>query len=163
LQIKQVKKVFEPYFLKAKELYGFNSNIDFKIDLKGYSTIGQCIWRDKKNFTIRLHLLLLEKYGDSYLHDVLPHELAHAVVYCLYKNRVKAHGKEWKRILKSFTLVDSKVKYEVLQKIRESKRYRYGCKCKDKVHFISTILHNKIEKKSATYLCKVCKDTICLI
>lgn len=156
-----VESVFDIYLKRAFSIYDFNSKIDLAYNLKGHSLIGQCRKISKNHYLIRLHQPLIEHYGEVYLHDVLPHELAHAVAIGLYKKHIKPHGKEWKAILEKLEgkkIPNSKrPSYKILASKRKSNRFSYTCGCVERTHLLSTIRHNRILKGTHLYACKICK------
>jgi SprT protein len=158
----QAYALLEHYHLKAQHCFGMHFNIELTFDLKGHSTIGQCRFLGKRHYRIRLHKELTEHYQDAYLHDVLPHELAHAVVIERFKGRAKPHGKEWKETLS--TLAEHppfRLRCSLLsQKKRRVTRFAYWCECKERVHQLSAIRHNRIVRKSHVYACLVCKHPL---
>jgi len=133
-------------------------------DLKGHSTIGQCRQEKRGHYRIRLHCELCEHYGQTYLEDVIPHELAHALVMERYGRRAKPHGKEWKATLEHLEggKIPSKKRpsYPLLRTKRTRlTRHAYTCDC-GKKHLLSAIRHNRIVRKTHWYKCLTCKGIL---
>lgn len=145
---------------KIKNIYGLNLKIELLLNLKGYRLIGQCKKVCKNTYTIRLHKKLLESFKEIYIDDVLTHELAHAVQMELYL-KSKPHSNEWKSILQTLSgkkySTKNKIDYN-LENVVKRRRFIYVCECME--HFISTILHNKIQYKKNQYRCKKCKSNL---
>lgn len=160
--INQAHALLEMYRAKARRLFGMDLFIELAFDLKGHSTIGQCRFLGKQHYRIRLHKELMEHYQDTYLHDVLPHELAHAVVIERFKGRAKPHGSEWKETLALLAEHPAtKPRYTLLtQKKRRVRRFTYQCACKERTHKLSAIRHNRIVRKRYVYACLVCKQPL---
>lgn len=152
------------YKEKAKTIFNFNALIELQIDLKGHRLIGQCCKIAPNHYKIRLHVNLTEKYKEIYLHDVIPHELAHAVIMEQAKHRVKPHGKEYKAVLAAlegkFIAPKNRPKYELMPKKRVMKRYEYNCGCKSRIHKLSSIRHNRIKRGTHLYTCKHCRTIL---
>jgi predicted SprT family Zn-dependent metalloprotease len=149
------------YQVKAKTHFNFKAIIKLQIDLKGHRLIGQCRKIAPNHYTIRLHHDLALRYGEIYLHDVIAHELAHAIVMEQIKYRVKPHGKEYKATLSiledGYITPKNRPKYEIKPTKRQMKRYMYSCDCKNRTHKLSAIRHNRIKRGSTLYTCKYCK------
>jgi SprT protein len=45
---------------------------------------------------------LLDKNGDAFIREIVPHEIAHVVAGCVFPGRVKPHGSEWKSVMALF-------------------------------------------------------------
>ncbi|PID47259.1 MAG: hypothetical protein CR967_04990 [Proteobacteria bacterium] len=145
---------------KVCNLFDLDLKITLTFDLKGTCTIGQCR-KIKNGYLIRLHKPLLEKYKQTYLNDVLTHELAHAIQMELYKTKTKPHGKEWKAIMEKLENSpynpQKRPKYEIPKKNLFPKKYfPYTCKC-NTPHKLSQTRHNRA-KKGTKYICKKCKS-----
>lgn len=138
--------------------------LELAFDLKGYSTIGQCRQQGRGRYLIRLHQELCEHYGQRYLDDVIPHELAHALVMERYGRKAKPHGQEWKntlRLLEGRSISrKERPTYTLLHTKRTRlKRHAYRCPC-GKQHLLSSIRHNRIVRKTHLYRCLTCKGLL---
>ncbi|MFV0482285.1 MAG: SprT-like domain-containing protein [Campylobacteraceae bacterium] len=146
---------------KVKLHFNLSLNITFRVDLKGYRLIGQCKKLSKNSYMIRLHVKLLEKFREVYLHDVLTHELAHAVQMELYP-KSKPHSFEWKSILQTLCgkkySTKNKITYVLPQTNINRFPFVYTCNCQN--HFLSGVRHNKIVRYKYTYTCKKCKSIL---
>lgn len=162
--LENAKKILYLYQKKAKNHFGFDAKIELQIDLKGHRLIGQCQKIGLSHYKIRLHQELIERYGLVYLNDVVAHELAHAIVMEQCKGRVKPHGNEFKSVL--FILEDGYIapkqrpKYEIKAKSRKMRQFNYGCQCKNRIHKLSAIRHNRIKRGVYNYTCKYCNGVL---
>ncbi|MBE0497387.1 MAG: SprT-like domain-containing protein, partial [Campylobacterales bacterium] len=150
------------YVARAEEAATLNLTLAF--DLKGHSTIGQCRQEKRGHYRIRLHRELCEHYGQTYLEDVIPHELAHALVMERFGRKAKPHGIQWKSMLRHLEgrTISSKERprYPLLKaKSRRISRYMYRCPCQ-KLHALSAIRHNRIVRKTHVYACLTCKGVL---
>lgn len=148
-------------------LFNISPTIELVFDLKGCRTLGQCRLVKNNHFLIRLHAPLLEKYQEIYLEDVLTHEMAHVVQFCLYKHRTKPHGREWKEIMKRLEgkLYQPRKRptYDTTPykpKKRKMRRFKYACLCEGKTHTISAIRHYRMQRGTHRYHCLTCKYPI---
>lgn len=110
-----------------------------------------------KDWTIKLNAQLLLDYQSQFIHEVIPHELAHLLVYSLY-GKVKPHGKEWQSIMKNIFCISVKRTHEFTNTQLQQTRFRYQCDCQ--MHYLSLIRHNRIQKQSTDYLCTRCKKKL---
>ena len=162
--MERAKEVLEHFIQKATIFNAHKLTIELVFSLNRNRTIGECRYISKGKYLIRLHGLLYEKYKDEYLLHVVPHELAHAIVIEKYGRRAKPHGVEFKSVLEF--LEGAKIskkerpKYTILHnKPTSKKRHKYICEC-ERTHYLSTILHNRIERKTHKYICKICKKEL---
>ena len=145
-----------------KKKFDLDLEFELRFDLKGYSTLGQCKMLRYNSFLIRLHVKLLERYGRVYLEDVLTHEVAHSVQFALYRNKTKAHGREWKGIMSKLEEKPyekkSRPKYDTMpyRNKRIYKKFKYNCLCENFTHHLTSITHNRIKRKTHFYTCKRC-------
>lgn len=105
---------------------------------------------------IRLNPVLLAENGVAFIAQVVPHELAHLLVYQLF-GRVQPHGKEWKFVMESVLGVPAET-YHCFDTASVEKQFLYECACQ--THALSIRRHNAILRGQRTYLCKHCKQPL---
>lgn len=162
----QVIEKTQSYFDMANELFGVNKEeVKISFDLKGRAAgmyrvtrrLGFC----KRE--IRYNTFIFSKYYDDNLNNTIPHEVAHYVSDLIYglKN-IKPHGKEWKAVMHAFGADDSVTADYDLSGIPLKKQslYTYQCSCRE--HQLTSIRHNKINKKRFQYYCNTCKKKLSL-
>lgn len=88
------------------------------------------------------HVLMMNV--DEFINDTVVHEIAHAIQMRCFPNFARAHGKEFKQILKSIGANSSaqRSNYDLSGIPSIPGRYIYSCGCTT-FHF-STILHNRM-------------------
>jgi len=119
---------------------------------------------------IRYNAVLLEENGETFLKRTVPHEVAHIIVYKrfmsrsfnLFGQRPKAHGDEWKRIMRDFRVDYSRCHTYDTSNSRQykkglSREFEYKCNC---TTFKLTITRHKRALKGAQYQCKKCKSVL---
>lgn len=107
---------------------------------------------------IRLNKQLLIENGQSFINQVIPHELAHLIVFKHVSYHAQPHGKEWKTIMSTIFLRPPLVKHQFdVSNIRKNS-YCYICSCQ--IHQLSQIRHNKIQRNTAVYHCRRCKQIL---
>jgi len=115
---------------------------------------------------LRFNPVLLNRYGQAFIDEVVPHECAHLVGYQLYGmrgkagNRVRPHGAEWQQVMRDLYRLEPKVTHKF--EVERSKRnhFLYRCHCPELVHRLSVIRHNRVMKQQAIYKCKHCSESI---
>lgn len=106
---------------------------------------------------IRLNPILLEENGAEFVSQVVPHELAHLLVYQRF-GRVQPHGKEWKIMMEQVLGVPAET-YHCFDTTNVSgQQFPYRCGCQ--THQLSLRRHNAIVKNGRSYICKKCKQTL---
>ncbi|MDO4431216.1 MAG: SprT family zinc-dependent metalloprotease [Lonepinella koalarum] len=102
---------------------------------------------------IKMNRTLLLENPEEFIHQVVPHELAHLIVFQVF-GKVKPHGKEWQAVMTEvFGLpADTCHQFDV-QNVR-GKTFAYRCDCRQ--HLLSIRRHNNIQKKRQQYVCKSC-------
>lgn len=130
--------------------------LQIKFNIKG-QTAGQVQYKKNNEFIIRYNptLLVNGEYKD-FLEETVPHEVAHVITHIVY-GKVKPHGSEWKRIMRSFGKNPQTYHNYNLKKSRNVKKFRYKCKCKH--HFVGLKVHKKIHL-GYSYSCKKCKNDL---
>lgn len=105
---------------------------------------------------VRFNPVLLQENGLEFVNQVVPHELAHILVYQLF-GRVQPHGSEWKIMMESVLGVPAKT-YHYFDTSNVTKQFAYQCHCQ--THQLSTRRHNAIVRNGKVYLCKKCKGKL---
>lgn len=109
----------------------------------------------------RFNKTLLEKYADSFIEQVVPHECAHLVAFSVYGTKIKPHGVEWKQVMQDVYKLPPLVRHNFeVETARQLQRFDYRCQCSEKIHQLTSIRHNKVKRGKAQYRCKTCHTTI---
>jgi len=128
----------------------------------GYSSkVGCSASKATRNLPIlRFNPYLLEKYKETFIDQVVPHECAHLVAYALFGMKIKPHGSEWQALMVNLyqQTPDVTHRFEIAAKVR--RLFDYRCGCIDVNHQLTVIRHNKINKQKAAYLCKKCRSPL---
>lgn len=100
-------------------------------------------------------------YQQLFLEEIVPHELAHLIVYQHY-GKVKPHGKEWQFVmLILFKKMPNRTHSFALPNPKIKQMMSYQCQCQ--IHALSLIRHRKIQTQKASYICKQCKSSLVLV
>lgn len=106
-----------------------------------------------QTWEIRLNPLLLVDNRQSFLHEVIPHELAHLLVFALH-GRCAPHGREWKRMMQQVFELPGRVTHQLDISKVEGPQFSYRCACRD--HSLSLRRHNALQRGKSRYLCRHC-------
>ena len=98
-------------------------------------------WLEKNE--IRLNPVLLLENQQAFIDEVVPHELAHLLVWKHF-GRVAPHGKEWKWMMESV--------------LGRKNTFPYRCQCQQ--HQLTVRRHNRVMRGEATYRCVRCGDVL---
>ena len=110
-------------------------------------------WRNE----IRLNPVLLLENQREFIDEVVPHELAHLLVWQHF-GRVAPHGKEWKWMMESVLGVPARRTHRFeLASVRQN-TFPYRCRCQQ--HQLTVRRHNRVVRGEATYRCVHCGDLL---
>ena len=102
---------------------------------------------------IRLNPVLLAAHPERFLAEVLPHELAHLLVFARH-GRTRPHGPEWQRLMRQVFGLPARVTHDLDVSAVSGPQFAYRCGCRD--HQLSLRRHNKVLRHQARYLCRHC-------
>ncbi|XBS69100.1 SprT family zinc-dependent metalloprotease [Acerihabitans sp. KWT182] len=112
-------------------------------------------WLEK--WEIRLNPVLLLANQDNFIDEVIPHELAHLLVFRQF-GRVAPHGKEWRWMMTEVLKADPRRTHEFdLAQVR-THTYPYACGCRR--HDLTVRRHNRIRRGEAQYRCRQCGNIL---
>ena len=101
---------------------------------------------------IRLNPVLLCDQPESFIAQILPHELAHLLVHQHY-GRVAPHGTQWQHLMsRIFGLPPHRTHQLDVSKVR-GQCFAYACGCQ--THELTIRRHNKI-LRGTSYKCRAC-------
>ena len=171
LSIKQQQLVAHQtraYIQQAAELFNLkDKTVEICFNLKGRSAgmyrvrYGKGLIFSRQQREIRYNPYIFSKFFDDNFATTIPHEVAHYVTDIIYglKN-IKPHGKEWKAVMHAFDADASVTANYDLSGIPLKKLsvFTYRCDCRE--HQLSSIRHNKINKRRYRYYCSYCKQML---
>lgn len=106
---------------------------------------------------IKLNRTLLMENEMEFIQQVVPHELAHLIVYQVF-GRVKPHGKEWRWVMIHLFGVPAETCHQFDVVNVQGKTFAYQCGCQ--IHQLGIRRHNKIQHGEATYFCRKCNERL---
>ena len=106
---------------------------------------------------LRFNSILLCDNIDTFLEEVVPHEVCHLLAYTLF-GKVRPHGDEWQSLmLKLFDLKGQTYHQMDVSKVK-GKSFNYQCECGPIELGIRR--HNKVVKGKQTYICRKCRSPL---
>lgn len=105
---------------------------------------------------LRFNQFMYQQNPVKFLDTVVPHEVAHIIVFQIYGNTVKPHGKEWQAVmLKVYGIRPSRTHtFDVPQ---QKQAYEYRCSCQK--HQFTKQRHTRAQR-GVEYICKGCRSTL---
>jgi len=122
-------------------------------DVRGTKAGVACLQQN----TIKFNRTLLMENPEEFIRQVVPHELAHLIVYRLF-GRVKPLGKEWRSVMTELFRVPADTCHQFDVQSVCGQTFDYRCQCG--IHQLSIRRHNKIQREKAEYFCRKCKQKL---
>ncbi|MCB5160321.1 SprT-like domain-containing protein [Marinomonas algarum] len=105
---------------------------------------------------LRFNHFMFSQDTRTFLETVVPHEVSHLIVYQIYGNTVKPHGKEWQAVMrKVYSLAPNRT--HNFETPAPKSCYEYKCSCQH--HLFTPHRHNRASK-GVQYVCKCCRVTL---
>ncbi|TCQ90351.1 SprT protein [Rahnella sp. JUb53] len=111
-----------------------------------------------QHWQIRLNPVLLMENQQPFIDEVIPHELAHLLVYRRFGRAPAPHGKEWRWMMEHVLGVSASRTHKFEVASVQSKTYPYLCACRD--HQLTVRRHNKVMRKESEYRCRHCGELL---
>ena len=114
-----------------------------------------------RNSHISLNSVLLNENIEHFIHQTVGHELAHLIAHHVYPYLRKAHGPEWKQVMRFIGLsADRCHEYNVENAtVKQKTKFQYKCGCRNDIVF-SIVRHNKVRTGKAKYTCRLCRQVM---
>lgn len=109
------------------------------------------------SWEIRLNPILLIENQERFINTVVPHELAHLLVFQQF-GLVKPHGKEWRWMMSTVLGVSAERTHSFNLQSVKGRCVDYHCQCQ--IHQLSIRRHNKIMRNQSQYYCRHCKQQL---
>lgn len=110
-----------------------------------------------KIWEIRLNPILLLENGESFIQTVVPHELAHLLVYRHF-GRVAPHGSEWRWMMEKILDTPAQRTHRFTLTTLQSNLFSYRCACQ--TYKLTVRRHNKIVRGQSAYHCRQCGEQL---
>lgn len=105
---------------------------------------------------LRFNAFMYQQNPSLFLDTVVPHEIAHILVYQIYGGNVRPHGKEWRAVMKKvYGLQPDRTHCFDVPKPKQS--FAYHCSCQ--THTFTKQRHSRAQK-GTDYICKMCRSKL---
>lgn len=106
---------------------------------------------------LRFNPELLHRQPEEFIAEVVPHEVAHLVVWHCY-GRVRPHGPQWQAVMEQVLGVPARRTHSFeVTPTRRIKRFAYRCDCQ--LHQLTSIRHRRV-LAGQRYLCRHCGQAL---
>ncbi len=113
-----------------------------------------------KEWEIRINPTLLIENTEPFIDEVVPHELAHLLVYRVFGRKgIAPHGSEWKWMMQHVLEVTASRTHNFSVSTVKSRSFTYYCACSS-THELTIRRHNKIIRGENQYLCRKCGEIL---
>ncbi|WP_249978381.1 SprT-like domain-containing protein [Vreelandella olivaria] len=107
---------------------------------------------------LRFNPVLLSANRSAFFDDVIPHEMAHWLVFHLDNGpRLKPHGREWQSVMRGLFGLAPRVTHRFDIQQSQPRPYRYRCGCQ--THGFTAKRHALVVK-GRRYRCRHCGQTL---
>ncbi|MBW7982958.1 SprT family zinc-dependent metalloprotease [Enterobacillus tribolii] len=110
-----------------------------------------------KEWEIRINPVLLAENGQPFIEEVVPHELAHLLVYRHFGN-VAPHGREWQWMMGEILELAPRRTHRFAVASVAGKTFPYTCRCQ--THQLTLRRHNRVVRGESEYRCRHCGDIL---
>ncbi|WP_131865483.1 SprT family zinc-dependent metalloprotease [Biostraticola tofi] len=131
---------------------------EFAVPLINYQQRGTSAgtaWLEK--WEIRLNPLLLIENQQMFIDEVVPHELAHLLVYRQF-GRVAPHGREWRWMMSQVLHTSPSRTHNFSLDALPTKTWSYLCRCQ--AHSLTVRRHKRVQRGEAQYRCRHCGELL---
>lgn len=105
---------------------------------------------------IRFNHFMYQQDPEAFINTVVPHEVAHILVFQIYGGTVKPHGKEWQAVMmRVYGITPDRTHTFDTPPPKEA--YQYHCECQQ--HDFTKQRHTRV-LRGVQYICKNCKSTL---
>lgn len=105
---------------------------------------------------LRFNLFMFEQDQRLFLETVVPHEVAHLIVFQIYGDKVRPHGREWQAVMKKVYGLEPNRTHNF--NVPAPKQvFVYQCQCQQ--HKFTKQRHTRA-RKGTEYICKLCRSPL---
>lgn len=136
----------------------FNISMSYpvvKLNQRGKAAGTAYLMRNEVRFNYHMYCQNPQLFVDR----VVPHEIAHLIVYHLYGNTVRPHGKQWQNVMQDVFGVPAERTHNFTPAPPKNV-FTYQCACQ--THELSIRRHKRI-LQGGQYVCKLCKSALVII
>ncbi|MFD2178716.1 SprT family zinc-dependent metalloprotease [Veronia pacifica] len=153
LQYRMIRAVTECITIANETLNTHHPVPDVRFDIRG-KTAGMALLQ---RWQLRFNPILLKENPEAFLREVVPHEVAHLLVYAAF-GKVRPHGKEWQAMMQQVFKVPAKTTHTFDISSVSGKHFIYRCQC-DEIP-LTIRRHNKVQRQQTQYFCRRCQHPL---
>ncbi|GAB2792106.1 SprT family zinc-dependent metalloprotease [Halomonas shantousis] len=105
---------------------------------------------------LRFNPVLLADNRQAFMVEVIPHEMAHWLVFHLDGPRARPHGHEWKTVMRKLYGLPPVTTHRFDVSRASPAPYRYRCACKTPHHFSPR--RHALARRGTDYRCRRCRE-----
>ncbi|MGQ0722031.1 MAG: SprT family zinc-dependent metalloprotease [Candidatus Eiseniibacteriota bacterium] len=106
-------------------------------------------------WTTNYNAEMLERHGEEFIREIVPHEVAHVVAAALYPRRIRPHGAEWKEVMAFCGAAPRGAHGFEAVPAASAGRFAYRCAC-TKTHWLTGRSHRRVRRGTLEYTCREC-------
>ncbi len=107
---------------------------------------------------LRFNPVLLEENRLAFMVEVIPHEMAHWLVFHLEEgHRTRPHGREWQTVMRRLFGLEPRATHRFDVSRASPAPHRYGCGCRE--HAFTPRRHALV-RRGRPYRCRHCAQTL---
>ncbi len=110
-----------------------------------------------QRWELRFNPILMVNNMDDFLSDVVPHEVAHLIVFQLF-GKVKPHGREWQAVMEGVFKRPALTTHQFDVSQVQGQLFPYRCHCQE--HQLTIRRHNRVRRGQSQYRCKQCQQPL---
>jgi SprT protein len=143
----------EEYFLLAERFFNCRFNRpEYQYNQRGIAAGTAHLQHN----IIKLNPILFSQNKDEFFQQVIPHEVAHLIVFQCF-GKVRPHGIEWKSVMRKVFKRPPETTHKLNIDDVVGQQFLYHCSCSE--HKLTIRRHNKI-LRGAKYKCRQCKTEL---
>ncbi|CAK9884281.1 MAG: Protein SprT [Candidatus Erwinia impunctatus] len=110
-----------------------------------------------ESWEIRLNPVLLAENQQAFIDEVVPHELAHLLVWKRF-GRVAPHGKEWRWMMETVLGRPAQRTHRFAVTSVRGRTFLYRCRCRE--HQLTIRRHHRVQRGESEYRCVQCNNPL---
>ncbi|OHV13456.1 SprT-like domain-containing protein [Kushneria phosphatilytica] len=107
---------------------------------------------------LRFNMTLYRDQPETFLAEVVPHEMAHWVVHHSVPHRVRPHGHEWQSVMRELFRLPPRVTHTFDTSRATPVPYGYRCHCARLHRF--TARRHALARRGRRYRCRYCQGVL---
>ncbi len=145
--MQQLQEAVHAAFIQAEQHFAPCPRPQVTLDLRGRAAGQAHYGKGQLRFNARLY----RENQAAFLGEVVPHEVAHWLVWHHFGTRCRPHGREWQAVMTGVFGLEPRRTHDFA--VQEN-TFAYRCRCRQ--HQLTVRRHNKVLRGQANYQCRLC-------